>query len=310
MSKEFFITLYLYIFKSFFNLFKMSPLKNKTVFLSSFGDNTYFLAKELAISKAHRLVFINQTRCKMDFSIIPTNNKKIYTFESLNIIDTLFSTYHLATAKYVFVDNYAGVLSVIQFRKEVKCIQLWHAAGAIKQFGWRDPETDARSSRAKVRFQEVYDRFQYIPVGSRQMADIFSEAFQVDMSHFLYTGVPQTDFYFDEELKAAGLKNVLATYPSIKGKKVVLYAPTFRKGSLHKMTVKFDVQVFLESLDEEYVLLVRLHPSVHAAAKVPDHPRVILASDYPHINELLLACDILVTDYSSIPVEFSMLRKK
>lgn len=310
MKSEIIISIYLFFFKIAFSLFNLLPLKNKTVFLSSFGDNAFFIANNLASSGKHRLVFINQTRCKMDFSTIPTTNKKIYTFESLNIIDTFFSIYHLATSKYVFVDNYAGVLSVIQFRKEVKCIQLWHAAGAIKKFGWRDPETDARSERAKVRFQEVYDRFQYIPVGSSQMAEIFSESFQVDMSHFLHTGVPQTDFYFDEKLKAAGLNNVLTSYPTIKGKKVVLYAPTFRKDALQRMAIEFDIQLFLKTLDEDYVLMVRLHPSVHAAAKVPDHPRVILASDYPHINELLLASDILVSDYSSIPVEFSMLGKK
>lgn len=310
MKSEIIISIYLFFFKIAFTLFNLLPLKNKTVFLSSFGDNAFFLANELASSSKHRLVFINQTRCKMDFSTIPTDNKKIYTFESLNVVDTLFSIYHLATSKYVFVDNYAGVLSVIQFRREVKCIQLWHAAGAIKQFGWRDPETDARSSRAKVRFQEVYDRFQYIPVGSRQMAEIFSEAFQVDMSHFIYSGVPQTDFYFDEDLKAAARKKVLANFPAIKGKKVVLYAPTFRKDELQRMAVEFDINLFLETLDDEYVLVVRLHPSVHAAAKVPDHPRVILASDYAHINELLLVSDILISDYSSIPVEFSILGKK
>lgn len=142
------------------------------------------------------------------------------------------------------------------------------------------------------------------------MAEIFSEAFQVDMSHFLYTGVPQTDFYFDEELKKARLQSVAARFPSIEGKTVVLYAPTYRKDALKRMTVQFDIGQFLEKLDDEYVLLVRLHPSVHAAAKVPAHPRVILASDYPHINDLLLVSDILVSDYSSIPVEFSMLGKK
>lgn len=310
MKSEIIISIYLFFFKIIFSIFNLLPLKTKTVFLSSFGDNALFIAHELASSKKHRLVFINQTSCKMDFSTIPTDNKKIYTFESLNIVDTLFSIYHLATSKYVFVDNYAGVLSVIQFRKEVKCIQLWHAAGAIKQFGWRDPETDARSARAKARFQQVYDRFQYIPVGSRQMAEIFSEAFQVDMSHFLYTGVPQTDFYHDEALRSAGLEKLHERYPSINGKKVILYAPTYRKDELQRMAIEFDIQLFLNSLDDDYVLLVRLHPSVHEAAKVPNHPRIILASDYPHINELLLASDILVSDYSSIPVEFSMLGKK
>src|SRR5690606_23303613 len=106
--------------KILFSIFKLLPLKNKTAFLSSFGDNAFFIGKELAASGNHQLIFINQTRCKTDFSAIPTSNKKIYTFESFNIVETLFSIYHLATAKYVFVDNYAGILSAIQFRKEVK----------------------------------------------------------------------------------------------------------------------------------------------------------------------------------------------
>lgn len=310
MIKEAGISIYLFLFKLFFAFFSLFPLKNKTVFLSSFGDNAYFLAKELAQSEYHQIIFINQTRCKIDFSTIPTKNKKIYAFETLNILDTFLSIYHLATSKYVFVDNYAGVLSVIRFRKQVKCVQLWHAAGAIKKFGWSDPETGARSERAKYRFQQVYDRFQYIPVGSQQMADIFAESFHVDQSHFIYTGVPQTDFYFDASAKSRGLARVKHTYPVIEGKKVVLYAPTFRKDALHKMDLHLNVAEVIEKLGEDYVLLIRLHPSVQESAQLPDHPRVLLASGYPHISELLIASDILITDYSSIPVEFSLLRKK
>ena len=310
MIKEAGISIYLILFKICFAFFKIFPLKNKTVFLSSFGDNAYFLAKELARDNGHPIVFVNQTRCKIDFSTIPAANKKIYAFESINIVDTLFSIYHLATAKYVFVDNYAGVLSAVAFRKEVKCVQLWHAAGAIKKFGWSDPETNARSARAKARFQQVYDRFQFIPVGSQQMADIFSASFHVDQSHFLYTGVPQTDFYFDEEAKARGLERVKKAFPEANGKKVVLYAPTFRKDALQKMELKLDIAKMLEELPDDVLILVRLHPSVHEAAKLPDHPRVLLVSEYPHLNELLLVSDILVTDYSSIPVEFSLLSKK
>lgn len=310
MIKEFGISIYLFLFKVLFALFKLFPLKNKTVFLSSFGDNAFFIANELSKSQQHQMIFINQSKCKIDFSAIPTNNKKIYSFETSNILDTFLSIYHLATSKYVFVDNYAGVLSVIKFRQEVKCIQLWHAAGAIKKFGWSDPETSARSERAKLRFQQVYDRFQYIPVGSQQMADIFSESFHVDQSHFIYTGVPQTDFYFDSAAKQKAHETLQSLYPAITGKKVVLYAPTFRKNSLNSMELQLNVEELLERLDEQYVLLIRLHPSVQEVTNFTEHSRVLLVNDYPHLSELLIVSDILVTDYSSIPVEYSLLEKK
>ncbi|WKA53848.1 CDP-glycerol glycerophosphotransferase family protein [Planococcus shixiaomingii] len=310
MIKEGFITVYLFLFRIAFNSFKLFPLQDKTVFVSSFGDNALFIAQELARTKTHPLLFLNQKRCKIDFSEVPTDNKAIYSFESVNLLHLAKSIYHLATSKYVFIDNYMGFLAAIDFREEVKCVQLWHAAGAIKKFGWSESDTHLRSEKARKRFQQVYDRFQFIPVASQHMADIFSEAFHLDAGHFLYTGVPQTDFYFDAQAKAKSLQNVTKAYPAIHGKKVVLYAPTFRKGSLHQMDIQLDMDEVLAKLDESYMLLIRLHPSVQEAAYVPNHSRVLLVNDYPHINELLVASDILITDYSSIPFEFSLLNKK
>ncbi|QBP41834.1 CDP-glycerol glycerophosphotransferase family protein [Paenisporosarcina antarctica] len=310
MLKEVIISLYLFLFKVIFSVYKFLPLQNKTVFLSSFGDNAFFVAKELAHSKNHSLIFLNQSRCKIDFSTIPTDKKKIYAFETSNLLHTCLSIYHLATSKYVFVDNYVGVLSTIRFRKEVKCVQLWHATGAIKRFGWSDPTTNERSELAKERFQKVYNQFQYIPVGSEQMAQIFAESFQVNQNRFLFTGVPLTDFYYDEIAKKKSLDRVIETYPIILGKKVVLYAPTFRKDSLEKMDLQLEINEFLERLDDNYILLIRLHPSVKALTPIPTHPRVLVVSAYPYLNELLVVSDILISDYSSVPFEFSLLRKK
>ncbi|WP_422123882.1 CDP-glycerol glycerophosphotransferase family protein [Planococcus sp. X10-3] len=310
MIKEISISLYLGLFKTAFSFFKLFPLKNKTVFLSTFGENALFTARELAASSSQQLVFINSKKCKVDFCSIPAAKKSIYFLDTLNFLALVSSIYHLATAKYIFVDTYVGALSAIRFKDEVKCIQLWHAAGAVKKFGWSDPETSKRSTSAKNRFQKVYDQFHYIPVGSRQMADIFLEAFHLNENQLLYTGVPQTDFFFDEALKKAGSERVYKRYPVLRDKKKILYAPTFRKDSLQKMKLEFDIMQFLESLPDNHILMIRIHPSVQEALKVPEHPRILLVSDYPHINELLTVCDILVTDYSSIPVEFSLLEKK
>ncbi|EMF47554.1 N-acetyl-beta-D-mannosaminyl-1,4-N-acetyl-D- glucosaminyldiphosphoundecaprenyl glycerophosphotransferase [Planococcus halocryophilus Or1] len=90
MIKEFGISIYLFLFKVLFALFKLFPLKNKTVFLSSFGDNAFFIANELSKSQQHQMIFINQAKCKLDFTTIPTDNKKIYSFETSNILDTFY----------------------------------------------------------------------------------------------------------------------------------------------------------------------------------------------------------------------------
>ncbi|MFD1031344.1 CDP-glycerol glycerophosphotransferase family protein [Metaplanococcus flavidus] len=308
--KELLISLYLGATRIAFIFFKLFPLTNKTVFLSTFGDNAFFTARELASSSRQQLIFINDKKCKVDFSSIPADNKIIYFSGTANVWEITHSIYHLATAKYIFIDNYAGALSAIRFKKEVTCVQLWHAAGAFKKFGWGDPETAKRSHKAKKRFQKVYDQFHYIPVGSQQMEDIFIEAFHLDPSRILHTGVPQTDFYFDKKAMQKGLERIYDCYPVLAGKTVILYAPTFRKDSLSRMKMELDASQFLEALDDSHVLLIRAHPSVQKAVQNFTDSRIILVSDYPQINDLLVVSDILVTDYSSIPVEFSLLQKK
>ena len=310
MIKEWFITFYLLAVRLMFNFFKLLPLKNKTVFLSTFGDNAYFLAQQLAESSSQELVFLNKARCKIDFASLPGSQKKIHLFEPKNPKDFIVSIYHLASAKYIFIDNYYGELAVMDFRIATKCVQLWHAVGAIKKFGWADPETLTRKGRSQKRFQHVYNKFQYIPVNSRQMASIFTEALHLEESRFLFTGVPQTDFYFDPVRVAESKAKVLSAYPQIQGKTVILYAPTYRKDALDHAGMELEVDRMLERLDERYILLIRLHPSIKNIPDSAENPRVILANDYPNVNELLLVTDILITDYSSIPFEFSLLRKK
>ena len=309
MIKETIIACYLVFVKILFSFFNLFPLQNKTVFLSSFGNNAFFVATELARSSKQPLIFLNKTKCNIDFCVIPADIKKTFQFETAHIDHFIYSLFHLATAKYIFIDNYVGVLSVMNFRKPVKCVQLWHATGAVKRFGWCEPSTKKRSRQARKRFQQVYNRFHFIPVSSTQMAHIFTESFHLEDSRFIYTGVPQTDFYFDDLAKARGLSRVRSAYPSIVGKRVILYAPTYRKELLATVNINEWVREILNGLDDNHILLLRLHPA--AKETIDDsHPRLLVVNDYPSVNELLIATDVLVSDYSSIVFEFSLIRKK
>lgn len=306
MIKEQVIPIYLFLTSLIFRIFSIKKLENKSVFLSSFGNNAFFVAKKLTQSSNHKIVFLNKSSCKIDFHQLPTRSAKVYLFETWNLTDHLISLYHLATAKYIYIDNYVGILAALPLKKEVKVIQLWHAAGAIKRFGWSEPGTIKRSLKAQRRFQQVYNSFQYIPVGCFQMAHIFSEAFHLEPNRFLYTGVPQTDFYFDKEALTDSVRKVKEAFPEIAEKKVVLYAPTFRKNRASFP----DLRGLAEELGDRFHLLLRLHPSVQLDTDLWTHPRMTDVSHYPSVNELLAAADILITDYSSLAVEFALLRKK
>src|SRR5699024_11742289 len=95
----------------------------------------------------------------------------------------------------IVIANQLVLLESSDIREEDTCIQLWHAAGAIKQFGLQDLTNSDRSKRALRRFQKVYNRFDYVVVGSKQMEKVFKESFGLPEERFLYTGIPRTDFF-------------------------------------------------------------------------------------------------------------------
>lgn len=307
MAREIFISIYLFIFRITFNLLKLLPQKEKTTFVASFGDNAYYVIQELVPGYDGQVIVLKTRRCRLDFSEF--SNVTELQFESMNLVHFFLSIYHLATSKVVFVDNYFGCLSVMKFKVNVVCVQLWHAAGAIKKFALQDPSISTRSKRALKRFKDVYKRFDYVIVGSEKMANIFQASFGLQQKNMLQTGIPRTDFFYDRIEKKLVVDELTTTYPVIKDKKVILYAPTFRDGQLSDPEIDLNIKQMYESLHEEYVLFLKLHPVVQVRQKHEYEGFIYDVSSYPDINHLLLIADILISDYSSIPFEYALLDK-
>ncbi|MFB9974392.1 CDP-glycerol glycerophosphotransferase family protein [Allobacillus sp. SKP2-8] len=308
MAREIAIFLYLFYIRALFFLFKIFPLKKKTVFISSFGDNTYYVSQEVLEKTDHDIVILKLPGTQGDFK---RNNRTNIIPLSLSPLSFSFikGLYHLATSRVVFVDNYFGILSATHFKKNVLCIQLWHANGAVKQFGLKDPSIHFRSHRAYKRFKSVYERFDHIVVGSEKMSAIFQDAFGLSSERMLKTGIPRTDLFFYDAKQEEIRELISQQYPQIKDKKVILYAPTYREHQLKKHSIKLNINKLYEKLSDDYVFLLRLHPAIEN--KYSDHYKgfIINVSDYPYLNHLLLVTDYLITDYSSIPFEFSLMEK-
>ncbi|MCT1176726.1 CDP-glycerol glycerophosphotransferase family protein [Pediococcus pentosaceus] len=203
-------------------------------------------------------------------------------------------------------DNYYPELSAINKTKKDYFIQMWHANGAIKAFGWEDPSTYHRSVEDQQRFQRVYDSFDQIVVGSEKMADVFQRSWHVASDKIDRIGYPRTDKYFEESWIEKARKKIQTKLPELTQKRVILYAPTYRKDvsfslpdDWHKIKVPQDA-----------VLIVRLHPHLANVERQivdasPD--RVIMVDHFISTQELLCVADTLITDYSSIAFDFSLL---
>ncbi|GAA0604914.1 CDP-glycerol glycerophosphotransferase family protein [Virgibacillus siamensis] len=264
-----------------------------------------FTLKELERQTDDQVVILKTSQCKTDFG----SERLTMDFETANIFDWFRSVYHLATAQKVIVDNYFAFLAVANFKSNVQCVQLWHAAGAIKQFALKDPSIENRSSLAHSRFKRVYNRFDHVAVGSEKMAAIFRESFAVGNNRILRSGIPRTDFFFDTGAVSQAKQRVKEEYPSIRGKKVILYAPTYRDNELNVNELHLNIDKMYRAFKGEYILMLRLHPAVNGNFQNKYPGFVVNVSSYSNINHLLVATDILITDYSSIPFEFALLQK-
>lgn len=224
-----------------------------------------------------------------------------------NIIFVLRVNYHLATSTYIFLNDNFLPLAYLHFPEKVKLVQLWHGAGAFKRFGLIT-ETDEIVCQL---VEKGNARVDYLPVTATFLKGIYRDAMGVAEEHIFADGIPLMDFYRSESRKKKAKERVYRAFPQLRGKKCVLYAPTLRRTQEENdaIATRFDATRFVEILGEDAILLVRFHPNVQPRNTAWKHDRILLVTDYPDVKELLVVSDMLITDYSSVAVEYSLLNK-
>lgn len=214
-----------------------------------------------------------------------------------------------ARAGVIVLEDFYPQIHSICLNRQTQLVQLWHACGAFKMFGLSEIgkvehlDQDTKNHR---NYRECY-------VSGSQMVLFYSEAFGISKTKVKPYGVPRTDVFFDPDYREKVRKRMFAMYPQLKDKKILLFAPTFR-GSGNKRAYypfeKFPLEELLDTLDEEYIVIVKNHPFVKEAMPVPkgrEH-RVLDLSQKENINDILFLTDLLITDYSSCIFEASLLK--
>jgi CDP-ribitol ribitolphosphotransferase len=220
--------------------------------------------------------------------------------------------YYLATSRVFIVDDYFFPIYVIRPRARTTIIQTWHACGAFKKVGYSVLDKTFGVDEALARRVRIHSNYDICLVASQAAAPHYAEAFRQPLERFVSRlGIPRTDVFFGEERLARMREAVRRRYGLSDGRRVVLYAPTFRGDSVTdaRATDDLDLDVLREALGDAHVLLIRLHPFIRSRTAIGPQLAgfAIDVSDHPDINELMLVSDVLVTDYSSAIYEFALL---
>lgn len=212
----------------------------------------------------------------------------------------------LAGAGEIYLNDNFSPLAYLKIPRGCRVTQLWHAMGAFKKFGLDVPQPED----IRRRELEIYAKYDRIICSSADIVDIYAGAFGADRSRVLPLGSLTGDLLLERAGEADSLKaGFRALHPECAGKKLILYAPTFRDDPERDAVFldSFDFSLFLKELGGEYALLLRLHPQIHPSFAVPDG--VIDLTAHPDAAGLAVTADALITDYSSICMDFVLLGK-
>ncbi len=217
---------------------------------------------------------------------------------------------NLATAKYILLDDFYPLIYPLKIRENAELIQLWHAVGAFKTFGFSRLGRPGGPSPKSLNHRNYTKAI----VSSKNVIKHYAEGFGIEKERVIPTGIPRTDIFFDDIYKQKVRERLYEEYPYLKDKKVIMFAPTFRgngqRSAYYPMEV-LDLKKIYEDLHEEYVFLFKIHPFVKNDITIPYQYSEFYHdfSSYREINDLLFITDILITDYSSVCFEFALLNK-
>lgn len=221
---------------------------------------------------------------------------------------------------FIETDTIAGMKKVLQcgvwftsaglpvygcgLRKKYQIINLWHGV-PLKKIGLLDPHL---KGMARKYFRKIFsDNYKYVLTTSRELITVMADSFGVEEKYIKVWGQPRNDGIFKYIDRKEILSKLYTNLPEYD--KIILYAPTFRDNSITKLFPfpDFDIKKLEGLLEEKKILIfIRSHIYQELQAEMGTCSRVLeINSDkVEDITDMLGVFDLLITDYSSIYIDY------
>lgn len=213
----------------------------------------------------------------------------------------------LALAKYVFTDN---TLPSWYTKKEGQVLINAWANTALKKIGRDNPNTAYNIGR----IQKTLFSSDYILCPSEYMAEVMPRAYCLEnlyQGKLLGSGYPKNSYFLDKDVDA-GIREEL----NLDYKKVYGYIPAWR-GTLHFLGPKWmtsQLEYYLvridEMLEDDEVMLVYLPEKIHDAIDFTPYTHIKAFPEEYTIRQIMKICDVLVTDYARVFIDYANTNKK
>ena len=188
-------------------------------------------------------------------------------------------------------------------------VNLWHGI-PLKKIALMDPNL---GKMARVYFRKIFtENYTWILTCSKALIPIMAESFAIEQEKIKVWGQPRNDMLFKENAAKEILKKIYPDLPEYRG--IILYAPTFRDYASTELFPfedydKDKLEAFLEK--EKLLICLRTHISEKGTAEKYLSERVVYLGNeqMEDIMEILNIFDLLITDYSSIYIDYLILNR-
>lgn len=286
----------IFILNTIYFFIKLFPInKNKVTFISRQSNEVSLdftmIAKELKQQNENiKIVFLCK---KLGTSF---SEKVKYCFHMVK------QMYNIATSKVVILDSYCIPVCVLKQKKKLVVIQIWHALGSLKKFGYSSlDKKDGRNSKL-AKAMKMHRNYTYILTSSNLSKKFFKEAFNARDEQMLVMNLPRVDFLKSEKEQEKMRIRFVGVYPETNNEKQnILYCPTNRKGQ------KIPLENIVKDIPlDKYNFIAKLHDGtevIYVKGKKIEKP-----SNFTGM-ELLHVADYIITDYSAIVYEAAITQK-
>lgn len=243
--------------------------------------------------------------------------------------------YHLATSQLVILDSYCLPVSILNHKKDLKIVQIWHAMGTLKKVGHAGIGLEQGRKADQARALRMHRGYTHILVSSPRCVKSMLEAYGYGTAG-VYKGsevlpkvfigaLPRVDYLRSEETCAEVSLKVHEAYPHLAGREVILYAPTFRGNNKNLYANAAKLAKAVNDINKQggnLTLVVKLHPinssvdelmrymtpEVCYSGVESDDISVLIDTKFS-VLEMAMVADKCVTDFSSLMKEFIIMGK-
>lgn len=301
------IKLFLYksrILELLYCLFWIFPIKKNKIICSNFEGKSF--------AESPKYIAEQLIKNYKNLDVVWVSNKKIELPSGIRLVklNTIRYFFELATSKIWIFNSRKKVF--LKKRNRQYYIQTWHGCIALKKIEQDalDSLEDVYKLHAQADSKDIDLFVSSNTYFSRQCEKTFCYYGEI-----IENGTPKNDIFLNNEFKNVAMKKIYKELKIDYQTQILLYAPTFRDSydlKPYDLNLEKVLKRLEEKTDKKWVAIVKFHPKLNEMDKIKYNTSKIITEniDKLDISELIIASEIVITDYSSVMFDGMICDKK